>query len=392
MISISKKDRTRIGQIVLNTAYSMVMRFQTFVWSALVIAYKDIEFWGHFVPILVTYGLCSHFVKFGNGGYLLKEFSLQPSSIMTKWWSVLKARTLLLIIVILTVLLISIWELEVRLLVSLWLVLSFIYQSFDVLIQYNRSFIKGFLVELIGVVVILIFVCLLEITLVNLLLTGIVMTFAKVILLGSLFWKRLTEPLSFKIELKHFKYMSPFFIIGIVGLLNSRIDLYVVSYFETSLSVGRYQVFINLVMIFMSGVHFIASPYTKNLYRLNRKGLNKVITRLFMLGSTLGVLWLCFNWLLLTYVYQQVFSFKFYILGLLLVLPIYLYYPLSIRLFKTELGKRVTYINIMSVIINLALNILLIPHYHLFGALIGTVVSQWFLFCSYIYLDKKIVK
>lgn len=388
MISISKKNRTRVGHMILNTLYSLITRFQTFVWAALVIAHKDITFWGKFVPILITFALCSHFVKFGNAGYLLKEFSLHPAQIANKWWTSFKARSLLMVVVTVFVLFIPVWEWKIRLLILIWLLLAYIYQSFDVIIQYHRAYVKAVLIEAVGIVVILIFVYQFQLTLFNLVLTGVSMMLMKVVLYSIVLYRQVKIPFDLTIDLQPLRMMFPFFMIGIVGLLNSRIDVYVVSYFETDTQVGRYQIFINLVMIFMSGVHFIASPYTKNLYRINRKSLNLVIQKMSFLGVTLAIVWLCFDWAILTYVFQQVYHIKFYLLGFLLIVPIYMYYPLSIRLFKSELSRQVTYMNATSVLINLVLNVILIPYFHLIGALIGTVVSQWFLFFSYLYLDK----
>ena len=134
--------RKLITRFKLVTIYGLGQSLNSFgllIVSLVVIKFKSIEFWGTYVELHIWINLLLLFASFGNKDQLLKRFSLSPSSIYQDWLTNFTSRLVLLIPCFVFLIVIPPLNPLIFYLIP-WLVLSFIGQSFNSLILFNRDF------------------------------------------------------------------------------------------------------------------------------------------------------------------------------------------------------------------------------------------------------------
>lgn len=335
--------------------------------------------WGAFVDPMLFAAISIHILSWGNKEFLLRAFALRPDAIGTLWKQALVSRGALLFIV-LPALFLTQWDISTVGMLMAWVMAGYIRHSFDVVVLYQRNFGTALLVEL-GATAILatgLFIYRNELAVESLVMvfTGsqIFRALAFMLIYGKAF---LFGPYP-QIQFRYFNAALPFFLLGFVGMLSTRTDLICVSFWMEDEMVGRYQVLINFLIYLQVGAGLLLYPYAKNIYRLPDRSLFKLARRMVLPGTgatLLGVPLVMFG---LDWFFGIDLELKFWLAATFFVIPIYLYSTYVYLLFKHKAQQQVLLANAGAAVLNLGLNILLIPDFGIWGALLGSAAAQWF--------------
>lgn len=324
------KFRRRLFLIIANSINGLFIPLLNPIVSYLVIRLASVEVWGEFVAVLIVVQLGTHIVGWGNKDYLLREFSFNPARIAINWQTALVTRSLLLVAGVPLVLLA--FPLHRALWVLVWSFAIVLDQAFDVLIQYRKDFAFSTLIELVGVGFLAAAILLIgaQIDLDRLIVLSGAVNLLKAGLYGLRYRRHILarlDRLSGRIDRRYFSLAWPFFLLGLTGLLQSRIDLYTVSAFSPKADVGQYQVFMTFVLYLQSIANFVLGPFVKNIYRLSYRTILSIAAKLFGLGMLIVLPGLVIVQLVLRDHYRIDLSTAFMIAGGLMAWPIYFYLP-----------------------------------------------------------------
>ncbi|MCZ6521043.1 MAG: hypothetical protein O6848_06090, partial [Bacteroidetes bacterium] len=145
--------RARI--ILLGGINRIAVPINNVVVSYLIISYTSANFWGSIVYVIILLDFAFSIISWGNRPYLIREFSLNPKNI-PKDWRESFAHRLILLLLFWGVLLILPYSWEIKLLLIVWSVARYLYQSFEAVIQYERNFSFSLFNELAGLIIIVI--------------------------------------------------------------------------------------------------------------------------------------------------------------------------------------------------------------------------------------------
>lgn len=378
-----RKLLRRALTVLQNAAHQLMQPFLNIVISALVIRLTSEAVWGEFISVLILVQLAAHIAGWGNREYLLRAFSQNPQHIRQQWQSSLSSRAVIAVLLCgFTVFLAG--SLTQMAVLFAWILLLVVSTSFNVLIVYRKAFGVAIVTEL----------ALTVIRAVVILRVGAALTMwqlvtlfvATVALKAAVYlwhFRDVLRPPHWQIDTTHYRLAFPFFLLGFSGILASRTDLYAVSLFADDAEVGRYQVFINLMLYVQALTQFILLPYVKTLYRIEDASLHKISRRLFLFGMVIVPPALLAAHLMLRVVYAFSFDVAFFVIGGLFVLPIYGYLPLIHRLYKLNQQNNVLWANVLGAVFNLVGNVLLLPLIGLHGALLSSAIMQWGMFAYY---------
>ncbi len=372
----------RLKLIILGAINSTVTSLLNFALSYLVIQFKAPHFWGEIVQYLIVFNVLFNIISWGQSQYLIREFSLHSNLIDNIWKKSLVYRMFILFPFI--IIIAFVYPNNLVLYLIIWVLLKFIYDSCYALIQYHRSFRFSIFVELVGMTVTILPIILMksELEIETFFLWYCLGLFSKAMLLMVYFQKYLFKSISFHEFLKlkeivaYFKTSFPFLIIGFIGMVQSKIDLYSVAYFMNKTALAKYQVLLSLLSFSLFFASLILSPFAKNILRLNQSSLQKLQRRFMILGIPLSAVCIIFIYVTLTFVYSFHFAISIYILGGVYIWSFYINVVKIYEYSKRNLQNKTSYYSIIGVIINLIFSILLTPLYGLQGALFATVLSQ----------------
>ncbi len=188
---------------------------------------------------------------------------------------------------------------------------------------------------------------------------------------------------SFKILKKGISYALPLFVIG----LNYSLDLLILDYFVNKDLIGIYAVGVTLAVLIwqlptiLSFLIFSYSVSTKDEKQFSLNLWNKTKQLMIILIPISFLLTLSFKYLI-PFIYGEAYSESF---NVILYLMPGVYFMIGFKLLNGDLAARgypqiALYIFSTGIIINILLNILLIPIYGINGAAIASSIS--YLFCS----------
>ena len=382
--------RRRGRMVITNSLNNLAVPLFSILVSWLVIQRGSVALWGELVAVMIVTQLAAHIMHWGHKEYLLRQFSLNPTTITPAWHTALTTR-LLLFIPYLPVLFLFHWSGGRIAAAFLWTLFMVLSQSVEVLVVYRRAFGTALLIEVGHYLLLLTGIALWpgQLTVDNLMglftlataikMAGLWWTFRGVVLRG---WSRPRLP--------YFAHAFTFFLIGFSGTLNSRIDLYSVSYFLSSGEVGQYQILVNLLLYIQAISNFILLPFVKGLYRLDASAIFKVALRLLAIGLLVTPPALFAINLVLQTLYDISLPWIYWLVGGAYVLPIYFYSPFIYALYKADRQKVVIQVSLFGALVNVLLNLWLIPNLGMLGALLATTLIQWFSLFVYLLSARQI--
>jgi O-antigen/teichoic acid export membrane protein len=369
------KFKRRAGLIAINSLHKGLPMLLTPLVSLLVIRQASAAVWGAFVAVLITVQLGTHLVAWGNDTYLLREFSRHPAGMAAAWQSSLRTRLALFVGLALLALLLypqaAGW-------IILWGLALVLHQSCAVLVTYRRDFLLAALVELAGSVVLLtaIFLAGEAITPDWLLRLFALTTLAKTAVL-LLRYGDVVASRNGRFQPRYFLLALPFFLLGLGGMLNSRIDLYIIAFYFPAEEVGVYQVFSSFLLYIQALAGFILLPFVKTIYRLPYTAIRRMARALLGLGILIVPVAMIALSFLLSRLYGILLPSAFYWLGGLAALPLFYFSPIIYALYKAEKQTTVLLVNLLGIGSALILNLVLLPRLGLIGAIVAMALIKW---------------
>lgn len=383
----SPKLRKRALIVAANSANSLLVPLLSPLFSFLVIRLASVSLWGDFVRVLLVAQLAAHVAGWGNKDYLLREFSRSPAQIAAAWQSNLFTRLGLFALAALVLAAFGYSPLRWALVAAMTLCLVFD-QSYDVFVLYRRDFWFATGVEVVGIVVLAVPVLWLRgrLTIDTLIVLFAISNLVKPILYGLRYRADTVTRLAGRFDPAMLRLAFAFFLLGVTGLLQSRVDLYVVSYFLPARDVGQYQVYSNLVLYVQSAAALVLVPFVKGLYRLSYAVILRLSAKLFALGLLLVAAGMPLVGIALGRLYHLDFAPVYLLAGALLALPLYFYLPVVYALFKANRQSAVVAVNVFGVVLNLLLNLWWLPALGMLGAAWAAAATQWAMGVVYLVL------
>ena len=384
---LDSKGQRRLGTVLKNTFNSLLLPVFNVVVSFLVIRQASVALWGEFVNVMIVVQLAAHLVNWGNKEYLLRAFSQAPAGISRAWQTSLWTRLLLFGGLAAAALCWGLTPAQTALVIG-WGWGQVWAQSYDVLVLYRRDFLFAAGVELTRLVFMagIIWQQGAALTVNALLALSCGAYLAQAAALAWRFRRQTLAGIWGRVDLGYFRHAFPFFILGLSGMLQSRIDLYAVNFYLAPTQVGQYQVFINLMIYAQSVSAFVLLPFVKTIYRLQTRTILKIAGRLAALGLLLTGPFLLLTHLTLTHLYQFRLPPLMLAAGGFFILPIFAYLPAIYALYKTNRQSAVIQVNGAGILVNLGLNLWLLPSLGMTGAVIASAAAQWLMLLAYIWL------
>ncbi len=379
MAEMLNSPLVRRGRIVsVNATRHLMVPLENLVAAWLVIVFLGADaVWGAFVGAQIVVGLMVHVMSWGNKDWLLRRVSAVPADTGRLWQRALWARARFLPVAVVVVFFLG-FDRATAVWISLWVGAAFLAQSLDAPILITRRFKMAIAVELAAfstVVVALMLSADVEPS-------GVIRAFAlgamaRAGLLLVALVGRLGPGLEWTPEPGYIVSAAPFFLLGLSGMLQSKMDLYMATLFLDDAAVGRYQVIVNTFIMLQAGGAFLVVPFAKTLYRASDEVAAAFARSVWLVGVGLTAAGTGGAWLLLNRVYHFGMGPSWFVLGALLVLPVFGFAPRVYRLFREGRERAVVMISLVGAAVNLGVSVVLLKSLGAIGALVGSVLSQW---------------
>lgn len=391
-LKLAAKQRRRLAVVATHSLNGLLSPVLNALISLLVIRLASVTVWGTFVQILLVVQLAAAVLNWGNKEYLLRAFSRRPGELASLWQTAFFTRWLLYLGFMGFIALWG-WPLFWLWLIWLWGAGLMVAQSFEVMVLYRRAFVFALLVELSTTLLLLAGVLALgsRLTAGELLALFALAQMGKAAMFLFRFRAQVLPRLNGRFDPAYFTLAFPFLLLGLSGMLQSRIDLYSVSYFMEQSELGQYQVLTGFLLYIQALANFILLPFVKAVYRLETAVIHKISWRLFGLGLLVVPPGVALIGWLLRHLYQFDLPPLLLVVGGLHVLPIFFTLPIIYALYKADLQRQVLYVNLVNVGLNLGLNILWIPRWGLLGALLSTALTSWLTLIFYGYRGRQLL-
>ncbi len=371
------KTVKRFQLIALNALSNMSSPIGSMICSWLVIRLISPELWGAYTKIILWFMLATQLTNFGNKEYLLREFSNNPKDIFPalKLSFIARCRVLLLAVCIILFLPLS---LILKFILIGWLLARFVYSSFDPLLLYERKFSITLLLESSAVAIfsILILNRPNEAGISWLLTAFLFIEIFKAAALLLIYKKQLFTLTPLTPSIPFYKGAGPFLLLSLSGLISSRADLYLVSIYLDKYQIAQYSVLLNFLIYLQALSNYIFQPFMKNFYRIHSSGKKKITYRFIGLGVFITLFGVPLVWWVTNHLFHLSFDANFIWLGMIYVLPIFLYLPVIYLLYKSGKEKVVLFSNLFGIVLNILLNLLWLPTLGMKGALLSAAVVQ----------------
>ena len=397
--SFSARLRPWIGKgrlVVLHSFHSLIAPLLAAAISAWVVRTHSPSLWGAFVDVLLVVQLGAHVLSFGNKELLLRAFALgatqdKPDGAIPQiFQGALATRAALLLGPVAA--LVGAWgwwrdwPLSWLLLALAWLPAQLLAQSHDVVILYTRRFAAGVAIEITATIATLGSVILMGADLTIPLLLGAFVSVAwgKALLLsfGMARSTALPSPGNWRswvglVRPSWLKVALPFFVMGLTGMLQSRVDLYVITAVRPPHDVGQYQVLINLLIYLQAVANLVVLPFVQELYRLPIAAVRRAARGLAFGGLVFTAPATVLLWLALRWIWHIELSRPLIWVAASYIFVVWLFLPDVYTLYKLGRERTVVWMSAVSAALNLGLNLWLVPRYGLLGALATSAAVQW---------------
>lgn len=369
----------QISLVVSNGLRTVVLGLGNLAIAWLIIRQGTATRWGDFVPYLVGMSVITMLLSWGNRELLLRQFSTEKTNIGSLYYQSIITRFLLLFPAALVGLLL-LGATPTTAYLLLWILTFFLYQSHDAWLTYRKGFAIGVLAEIVGLGFILLA---LYYRPVLGSVTGLLQLYALsfglrwliiVVFLKPPAWPKTT--LSRLVDLSFFTKAFPFLLIGLVGFLSSKTDLYVVSYsLEPALS-GTYQVLTGGLNFIRATAGIIVYTFIADAYQLDKAGFNFHMRRLWILALPVCVAGVGLLSLVLTYGFHFQLAWHIYAVAIGYCLPVFVIILCVVYLYQQRQERLVIRYGLIVITVNLVLSLALLPVLQLMGGLIAGTISS----------------
>ncbi len=370
----------RRGRIVaVNAIRHLMVPLENLGAAWLVVVFRDgAAQWGAFVGTQIVVGLTVHALSWGNKDWLLRRAAEEPASMARLWQGALWARARFLPLACVAVFFLG-HDTATALWVVLWISAAFLVQSFDAPILITRRFKTAIVIEMAAfAAVVWLLIQPVDLGPETVIRAWAVGALVRALLLLLVLLKRLGPGFVPEVEPRYFAAAAPFFLLGLSGMLQSKMDLYMANLMLDDAEIGRYQVIVNTFIMLQAGGAFLVVPFAKTLYRAKEAVLAAFARSVWLIGFGITAVGIGGAWVLLNGVYHFGLGLSWFVLGALLVLPVFGYSPRVYRLFRAGQERMVVIISLAGAAVNLVVSLVLLGTLGAIGALIGSVISQWF--------------
>ena len=383
-----KKNTIRFLPVLLNGFRSILSPVLGILFSYTIVTFFSKELWGDFVNYLLFFLIVSLISNWGSKIFLMRAFSQNPKNIVTDWQALFMARLPICMLCVISVF--FFFEFHLALFMIIWVVSAFVYHSFFSIIFYNRDYEKMIAIEILSFLVLLFLVYLQRENLSSLVLVQsyAIHVFVKA-LLAIIFYPLFFNFRSFQFNSKLLWISFPFFLLGISGFLQSKIDIYAYSFYYDGKPLGEYQIISGFFIFSQSMVMLLIFPYVKNIYRMSTKSIDLIRKNSAIYGFVL-------NSIVVVSIYFALLLFDIklstiqVILGFMIGYPCYIYTLDILLLFKTHKEYFVIKTSIICLSINFLMSVLLLHlDYNITGTLAGNATAQIVALYCYLILRKK---
>tara|TARA_R110000796_G_scaffold252640_2_gene389804 strand:- start:53662 stop:54828 length:1167 start_codon:yes stop_codon:yes gene_type:complete len=366
---------SRFRTIGISALQGAILPFSSLISASLGIYLFGIENWGGFVFIQLVIFPITLICNWGSRNFLIREVSRDPSKIGEAFLTNLINRAFLLP---LSLVLFALLPFYTALISILIVAIQFFYLSYDGPTVFSENFSKRIVAEILGVAFFaigLLSILEFDVNLILLIQLGVLIIksiYLSVALRGLRLFN--VKP-RFKLG-DTLRYGLPFFAIGFGGWLQSKSDLYMLTFMKGSDDIAAYQLLIGGLSFIQAVIGFLLEPLIKFIYRSKDLVVKKIEALVFKIGFPivlLGVFTLSF---ILKWLTPDRFDVYTYLLGLLYLMPFLIFMPSIFKLYKTNEENKVVYVSFIAAGVNLLLTWLFIPVLGLNGALLGSVCSQ----------------
>lgn len=378
----------KLKPILLNAFKSGLSPLLSILFSYLIVNYFSKDLWGEFVRYLMFFYIVTIILNWGNKMYLLRGFSKNPKDLVTIFQEYFFVRIPILILVI--IILLFTFDPEEWVSLTLWTLSVFIYNSFIPIIFYFRDFGKQIFIELLGYAALLLLIYFNheELDLELLIKYYSIHLIIKTILV-ILIYSSFLNIKKFQIKLSLLKFGFPFLILALTGFLQSKIDLYTLSFFSENIQLGEYQIISGFFVFSQSIPSIILLPYLKNIYRMKSFSLKKIKQLIIKFGILITIIITIIIDSILNYFFGIKLTLVDLIFAFFIGFPSYIYIIHVFYLFKIESEKTVVKICVIGLAINFLLSFILLPlDFEIRGALIANACAQ--ILVTFFYLRNKI--
>lgn len=384
-----KKNAIRFLPVLLNGFRSILSPVLGILFSYAIVTFFSKELWGDFVEYLLFFLIVSLISNWGSRTFLMRAFSQNPKNIVTDWQALFMARLPVCMLCVISVF--FFFEFYLALFMIIWIVSAFVYHSFFSIIFYNREYEKMIAIEMLSFLVLLFLVYLQRENLSSFVLVQIyaIHVFVKA-LVAIIFYPLFFNFKSFQFNSKLLWISFPFFLLGISGFLQSKIDVYAYSFYYDGKPLGEYQIISGFFIFSQSMVMLLIFPYVKNIYRMSTKSIDHIRKNSAIYGFVL-------NSIVVVSIYFALLLFDIklsiiqVILGFMIGYPCYIYTLDILLLFKKHKEYFVIKISIICLGINFLVSVLLLHlDYNITGTLAGNAAAQ--IVALYCYLNLRKTK
>lgn len=369
----------RLGQSAFVGGKIIAPSIMGFLISWLVIHMYSPALWGNIVTISLWVFVLGSISSWGSKDYLLVQFSLVPSKINSLWFSSICTRLVLFPLWALLFFLFTLPTFNTGIICLLWLLARNFLYAFDPLIIYKKSFGSAILPDLIGGVVVLVGILInpgiiiSEYVFFLLMISDWIKVFFFTIYFRS-FFSLIVRPWFNK---NHIFGAFPFFFVGFLGLISSRIDQFFVNFYLLDNDRAFYQIFMTLILLVLLVPPLLMTPVLKDLLRSSLNTYRKTAVLLLKTGAVIIPLAVVAIWFLMTYLYQLESTWLHYLGALIFCIPVFIYSPMIYSLYKTKNSISVLISFLTSLGITTILGFILISPYQTVGALFCGAAGQW---------------
>jgi len=330
--------------------------------------------WGEVVSVMITVQLASHFLRWGSREMLPRMFAEKSTAIPALWTGSVITRLWLVPPVALVVHFLMTGSAA---LAVVWLLLLFVNNSFEALAIWRKRFLHSFMIDAAGLAITLagLFTSK-DPTLDRVLQCVIIGQTARTLMLCAVFRSDISPTPKADTRM-HLGEAVPFLLIALSGLLGSRVDLYVMNLTAGRETLAEYQVIQGYFVQLQALAGIIAVPFTRELYRMGKAGVEKATSRLASLGLLallpVGVI----GQSLFTRFYGFDTDWRVCVAGCLVGWPVFAYTPMVQTLYKH--GKETTMVTagFSTAGISAVLTWLLVPRFGITGGLVSAAISQF---------------
>lgn len=374
---INSKTIKRSKFIGLEGLNFIIKPLHTSLISLVVIRFFDLKVWGGFVIFLVGIDLLSSFLNWGQKPYLLRSFSLSPAKMNVQLGKALIARIPLLFISLLLIFILQVFR-QHLIFIFLWLLFKWLAMFLEPVIQYHRKYWNAILAEICAISIAFagIYYFRENFSESQLIIVFAASAFIRCLILFPLF--RNIKFKGFKVEeiKKELQLALPFFGLAIAGLLQTKGDLFAVTYLSNEKALATYQVLISFLLIGQTLSWIVLGPFQKNIYRINNESLKKIKSTYLKVGVVLTSIMSLVIFLIVKEVYQLEFPYWYIVFFFIYLFPLYFYLIEAQILLKHNGERTLLKYNLIAAIVNIVLSLIFVSFYGIAGALASGIICR----------------